>query len=309
MIITCTSCLTKFHLDDSKISSATVKVRCSRCKHVFTFVPPAETLEEPLEAPESLLKKEEFMAEPEPKTEVPPGWEEEPHVPPEESQRSPLRDDDLLFHEEVTPLKEKEIPATVEEGKREDIRTVKTARRERKSPSVLFLVFAVLILLVFGAFYLWSELETGGRLAPYIDQPVKRLTELWQKIWGSEKEGLVIKDLNGYEERAGEASVYIIEGNVHNQSRLSKKSIRVRVAVFDQGHSKIGEKETVCGRLEGRGDMKNLSGDLSPGAAAPLPDRDLALSPGMTASFKVLFRDLPAPPKEFEVEIIEAPNL
>ena len=36
MIIKCEQCQTKFRLDDSKVTDKGVKVRCAKCKHVFT---------------------------------------------------------------------------------------------------------------------------------------------------------------------------------------------------------------------------------------------------------------------------------
>jgi len=44
MIIQCEQCQTKFKLDDSKVADKSIKVRCARCKHVFTVdsPPPAE---------------------------------------------------------------------------------------------------------------------------------------------------------------------------------------------------------------------------------------------------------------------------
>ena len=36
MIIQCEQCQTKFRLDDSRVKNAGVKVRCAKCKHIFT---------------------------------------------------------------------------------------------------------------------------------------------------------------------------------------------------------------------------------------------------------------------------------
>ncbi len=36
MIIQCEQCLTKFKLDDAKVKAKGVKVRCAKCRHVFT---------------------------------------------------------------------------------------------------------------------------------------------------------------------------------------------------------------------------------------------------------------------------------
>src|SRR6056297_2413486 len=41
MIIQCEQCQTRFRLADEKLKPAGTKVRCSKCKHVFTVMPPA----------------------------------------------------------------------------------------------------------------------------------------------------------------------------------------------------------------------------------------------------------------------------
>ena len=58
MIIQCEKCLTKFRLDDSKVADRGVKVRCTKCKHVFTV---GKEQPEP-EAIESAPAPEQFTA-------------------------------------------------------------------------------------------------------------------------------------------------------------------------------------------------------------------------------------------------------
>src|SRR4030043_2133707 len=67
MIVTCASCLTKYQIDDSRISEKGVKVRCSRCKHEFYVVLPPETKEEVTENFESFAKYHEELIVKEPK--------------------------------------------------------------------------------------------------------------------------------------------------------------------------------------------------------------------------------------------------
>ncbi|MEJ5301297.1 MAG: DUF3426 domain-containing protein [Thermodesulforhabdaceae bacterium] len=50
MIVTCESCGTKFKIDPSKIKKDSVKVRCSKCRHVFTI---------DLSPPQEKVKKDE----------------------------------------------------------------------------------------------------------------------------------------------------------------------------------------------------------------------------------------------------------
>jgi len=44
MIVECSHCQTKFNLPDDKVKPGGVKIRCTRCKNVFSVSPPAETL-------------------------------------------------------------------------------------------------------------------------------------------------------------------------------------------------------------------------------------------------------------------------
>lgn len=64
MIVTCSSCLTKFHLDESKISKKGTKGRCSRCQHIFLIMPAPETHEKVPESLESPSRSLEALIEP-----------------------------------------------------------------------------------------------------------------------------------------------------------------------------------------------------------------------------------------------------
>jgi predicted Zn finger-like uncharacterized protein len=50
MIVECEECKAKFKLDDSKITEKGIKVRCSKCKHVFTVKKPSMTPDFSLES-------------------------------------------------------------------------------------------------------------------------------------------------------------------------------------------------------------------------------------------------------------------
>ena len=43
MIIQCEQCRTKFKLDDSKVAEKSIKVRCARCRHVFSVAGTQDT--------------------------------------------------------------------------------------------------------------------------------------------------------------------------------------------------------------------------------------------------------------------------
>lgn len=337
MIVTCASCLTKFNLNDARIQATGVKVRCSRCKHVFYVVPPPETKEEVTEGFESFAKYHEELMEPGEKKETPP----EPKIKKEE--RTPEGEEEAFLFSEKAPIQKpgksvpfetgKEAPpkrpealasAEEEEEKisfeepvgRERTEGAPSRRRsamtvEKKGPSRFLTFVVVFILLVFAIFYIWSELSSGGRLSPYLVYPVKKVTEVWNLIWGVEKEDLTIGDLNRYDEKVGEVPLSVIEGKVKNQSRFTKKYIKVRVMVFDRDRFKVAEKEAICGEIISREELKKQPAEFFQGEMVIRPQtvQEMVIPPGQSTPFMVILKDPPSQAQEFEVEIIEAPNL
>jgi predicted Zn finger-like uncharacterized protein len=343
MIITCASCLTKFNLDDSRISAKGVKVRCSRCKHEFYVVPPPETKEEIIEDAESFAKyHEDLMGPVEKKAEVPLEVKVEKEEEASEKGEEVVSKEEegtLLFSEkapvykmeEVTPSEKftspEKIEQTVSPKKVEELFSEETLREEnmemtspkpkrmvrleRRGLSRFFALFVVLVILIFGVFYVWTELGSGGKLSPYLESPVKKGTELWNQIWGIEKEDLIVEGLNGYEEKIGEVSLFVIEGKVKNQSQHTKKHIKVRVVIFDQDKLKVDQKEAICGHIISREELKKQPLEFFREEMVVQPETDqgrVTLS-GQTTSFMVIFKDPSSQAKEFKVEIVEAPNL
>ena len=63
MIIECEKCHAKFNLDENLLKETGSKVRCSRCKHVFTAFPPERELQIEEAPAEELEETEELAAE------------------------------------------------------------------------------------------------------------------------------------------------------------------------------------------------------------------------------------------------------
>jgi predicted Zn finger-like uncharacterized protein len=321
MIITCASCLTKYHLDDSRISEKGAKVRCSRCKHVFYVVLPPETKEEVAENFESFAKYHKEMMGPEQRGISPSSPEEEEGIKEAVPAKAEEEEEKFIFSDQKPSEKPESLslPKFNEEAGAEirkpspkkPVTDTWGMRGKRRRPSRLLALVAVIVILIIGLFYVWTEIESGGKLASYLEDPLKKTTQWWEKIWGVEKEGLVVKDLTGYEEKVGEFSLYIIEGKVDNQSRKVKKQIKVKVTIFDQNRMKVSEKETLCGPIIGREELKNLPPDFFIGEMIlqPKTEQEMIVPAGKAVPFMVVFKDLPAQAKEFKVEIVEAPSL
>jgi predicted Zn finger-like uncharacterized protein len=336
MIITCASCLTKFNLDDSRISAKGVKVRCSRCKHVFYVVPPPETKEEIIEDFQSFAKYHEDLIGPgETKIETP----QKAKVKEGEEVTREEEEETFLFSEKAPLEKMEKVPSLEEVTLPEKIEQVvppekgekfffeepvreesiegkppkpkRMVRAERRGLPRFFALFVVLVILVFGILYLWTELSSGGKLSPYLESPVKKVTELWNQIWGIEREDLIVGDLSGYEEKMGEISLFIIEGKVKNQSQYTKKHIKIRVVIFSQDKLKVDEKEAICGRIISREELKKQPVEFFRGEMVIKPEtnKEMVTPSGKSTPFMVIFKDPPSQAKEFKVEIVEAPNL
>jgi predicted Zn finger-like uncharacterized protein len=219
----------------------------------------------------------------------------------------------FLFSEKPSAEKGVEtVPSVGEESEANAFKPKKMVRRERRRPSLFFALVVVLILLVFGAFYyLWTGVGSAGQLSSYFEYPIEKIAHLWNQVWGTEKRGLTIGDLTGYEEKIGEFSLFIIEGKVNNQSGFTKKHIKVKVAIFDQSKVKVAEKEIVCGRIIGHDEMKTLPANFFVGEIVirPKTEKEMIAPSGKTIPFMVIFKHLSSQAKEFAVEIVEAPNL
>ncbi len=314
MIVTCASCFTKFNLDESKIPPQGAKVRCSRCKHVFFVVPPEAPKEEIVADFESFAKAHKELVEPGLKKEVPPP---RPKMEEEEAFGEEEPEEKFAVEEEEEKVPPKPVRRIEPRGAREErkigakgLRSERTVPKKKRAPSVFFALVLVVLILIFGGFYLLTALESGGKFSPYLEKPIQKVTELWDSLWGTQREGLVPKDLDGYEEKVGDVSLFVIEGKVDNQSPFNKKFIKMRVAILDQNHLKVAEKETFCGRVISREELKKLppaffKGDID---LNPLTEGDRVVSTGKAAPFIVVFKDLSSQAKEFKVEIAEAPN-
>lgn len=328
MIITCASCMTKFSLEESKIPAKGAKVRCSKCQHVFFVVPPPEPPpepptepkeEEPMRGFESFIKSQEEFAEPGPKrSEIPPSKmdkREEIGFPGEKEDMGFPEEEEALFREEapakrmapVTPFE----PEAEERAEAKPVKPKRMVQRGKRRPPVVFLLIIFLVLLVLGGFFLWTEFGSKETVTTYLEYPVQKAKALWDQMLGVKQEGLVVGDLNRYDEKVGDFFLSVIEGKVKNQSQSARKYIKIRVEIFDQHKDKITEKETLCGLNIGLDGLKSLPPEFFKGEMLiqPQQPKDMVIPTGKEVPFMVVFKDLTSQAREFKVDIIEAPNL
>jgi predicted Zn finger-like uncharacterized protein len=102
MIVACPNCQSKYNLPEEKIAPTGSKVRCARCKHVFTAMPPGKDFDRELDE----LKAAEPQAAPKPAAKAPaapaeeavsnklPWDDDEPAAAPGASKKLPWDDDE-----------------------------------------------------------------------------------------------------------------------------------------------------------------------------------------------------------------------
>jgi len=154
-------------------------------------------------------------------------------------------------------------------------------------------------------------LSSGGRLSSYLDYSVKKMSELWNQIWGVEKEDLDVGDLSRYDEQVQGFPLSIIEGKVKNQSKFTKKYIKIKIIIFDEEKVKVAEQDAICGRILRREELKNQPPEFFKGdmMIKPQTEKEMVTPSGKTTPFMVILKDLPSRAKDFKYEILEAPNL
>jgi hypothetical protein len=268
---------------------------------------------------ESFIKSQKEFVEPGPKRpEIPPskmGKRDEIGFPGEKEDIGFPEEEEALFTEEtpakkgapVTPFK----PEMEEKAEAKPVKPKRMVRREKRRPPVVFLMIIFLVLLVLGGFFLWTEYGSKGTVTSYLEYPVQKVIALWDQLLGVKQEGLVVGDLNRYDEKVGDFFLSVIEGKVKNQSQSARRFVKIRVEIFDQHKDKITEKETLCGLNIGLDGLKSLPPEFFKGEILiqPRQPKDMVIPTGQEAPFMVVFKDLTSQAREFKVDIIEAPNL
>ncbi len=308
MIVQCENCGAKYNLDDSRIGAEGIKVRCAKCQHVFTVFHPllldeGEIFGEKQERAEGPSFKElekDLTTQPPPEQRKtrPPTPEEGPppraFVPPAPEERAfgkeGVAEEKPSLEEELFPFR---APPTQEAP----------AKKERKI-SRTFLLSILLIVVIFAAFYYWTQNEVSIPLFESIYERVFHLIE------GKKEQKLFFLYLRGSEQKLEGGKVFAIQGKVANRSNETKRYIKLEGLLFDKEGKIVASSIGYCGRTITTKEIKDSNytslrsafGSIDLGNVPPVPSqRDLP--------FTIIFFSPPAGSTEFKAEIVAAPSL
>lgn len=294
MLVKCPECTTTYNLDDNKISPQGNKVRCTRCKHVFTV----------------------FRPQPEPKD-----------TPPTSATPDSAHNSIDAFEEEFSTLFEKPRAATapkaaVDQAMLDDLQgafqqplidreeaSSPTSKNQtpvqKKSPWTMVLLTLILaVVLALGLVYYFKPSLLGIKPQP----PGSSQTPKTALPEGVANIGL--ENVRQYfvpNEKEGQ--LFIIEGQAINRFDQPRELIRLKASLFDKQGAEVISQEFMCGNVVSLYQLQvstrqDIEAALS--ARVGILTNNTNVQPGASVPFMVIFFDAPDSVEEFGLEVIQS---
>jgi len=334
MIVECESCLSKFNLDEALIKEEGSKVRCSKCKNIFTVYPPQpEVIDEQTSQQNLDEELEETIA-----LDSPPVFDQEEEELSASDDTEPTDFDqafqdaiederleeaaiDESFAEEVV-YPEKALDRAEEVEEEPDRRGKKRKRKKDKEAPVsisaekkknrLSKYFLIVLLVIFfliiisGIIYFFLPDYLPDFLSTQKPIPVEILTDKGVK-------NLTFKEVSGsfvQSEVAGRR--FIVRGRIINNYPEPRSYILVKAEILDEKGQVIRRKLAYTGNVYTENEVKKM----------PMAEIDKILKnrlgrnkmnfnikPNTEVPFMVIFENLPQNLSEFSVEAVSSsPN-
>jgi predicted Zn finger-like uncharacterized protein len=273
MLITCPECRTKYRVDEEKISSETVKLRCSRCGFVFTARPE----EEPAPEPEAATEEDQASTE----------------AGPSEQQEEAEAEDS--FYEEII--------GSAEPGYNLEQKVA------LKKPGLLWILTILLVVaLGAGAYVLYPA---WMHWIPFLDAGQSQQTvPQKEETSRSAIKNIELRDVSQYmvqNEKIGR--LLVIEGKAVNESSAPKKMIKVEANLFGSKGEIIESKSFLCGNTVSLFqlqvmDRQELLSALTSKTGVVTNNNNVG--PGEAVEFMTAFIQPPDSLTEFSLRVIQA---
>jgi predicted Zn finger-like uncharacterized protein len=269
MEITCPECRTRYRVDEEKISSESVKLRCSRCG--FVFAPrPEEQASEPEPAPE----------------EAEPGAEEQ-HQEEAEAEDS--------FYEEII-------------GSAEPGYNLEQKVALKRPGPVWILALLLLVALAAGAYALyptwmrWIPFLDAGQSQQTLPQKEEAPRSAIKNIELRDVSQYMVQN-----EKIGR--LLVIEGKAVNESSAPKKMIKVEAKLFGAKGEVIESKSFLCGNTVSLFQLQVMDRDELLSALTSktgVLTNNNNVGPGEAVEFMTAFTQPPDSLSEFSLRVIQA---
>jgi predicted Zn finger-like uncharacterized protein len=334
MIVECESCLSKFNLDEALIKEEGSKVRCSKCKNIFTVYPPQhEVIDEQTSRQNLDEELEETVA-----LDSPPVFDQEGEELSASDDTEPT-DFDQAFQDAIEderleeaaidePSAEEVVDQEkaldrVEEVEEEPDRRGKKRKgkkdkeapvsiSEEKKKTRLSKYFLIVLLVIFfliiisGIIYFFLPAYLPDFLSTQKPIPVETLTDKGVK-------NLTFKEVSGSFVQSDVAGRrFVVRGRIINNYPEPRSYILVKAEILDEKGQVIRRKLAYTGNVYTENEVKKM----------PMAEIDkilknrlgrnkmnINISPNTEVPFMVIFENLPQNLSEFSVEAVSSsPN-
>ncbi len=323
MIIVCPECSTKFKVNTDRIPEGGAKVRCARCKQVFTIQKPLEPEESiateaiqevaapPTDSDETAADDSTFSYDMFKELDSEPTAEEKVEEEQEEDDdnfsyaelakelaAAAAADAGASNTEEVAAETEKET-TTVAKPK-----TPKQPATEKKGGPIASII-RILLLLILGILII-------GGVFVYING-TDQLNQTIQQILGQQSDRpvqtgqITLSELEGkfiLNEQAGE--LFLIRGEAINSFSDARAAIQVKGVIFDQNGKPLRQKTVFCGNPISDKELLTLSfAELEKimGNQFGKELSNMKINSKQPIPFDIIFKDLPKDLSEFSVKV------
>lgn len=299
-VIECPNCGSKFKVNEAALQKESVKLRCSRCAHVFTYQTQTElSLEQEFE---SLLSSEgrkplteDFELEETPATPPPQNGQPESKVGP---LGVPFKDAGKEAQPESVI---REIDSILGSG--EEIGTYKPSviiEEEEEQPAHRYWLWGIVVLLVFG---LGLGVFVFRDKIPFLGKSASESSDLERGPFFKVPGGSITYEIvNNHTE----GTALVVKGLVQKLPKRPLKSLLVEVRIYDRNKVLLGTKTTYAGILPDREEFITKNQDDIDALLSAEPQSLGALTMADEIPFAVAFFGKPAlEGTAFQVEVKE----
>jgi predicted Zn finger-like uncharacterized protein len=344
VIIQCPYCSTRFHLDESRLSSSFPMLKCSRCRHIFPgptppSPPPAPAPAEPKSPPakvetlsftfpEERLKEpgrgepDLTIDEPEPEFELgadlPPASPKSPAVPPEAPPPDEQEDDEEAEEDLAPPPSSRRPGASRVENVDEDEQYARVEDfddefldepvAEAVDMSRGISVRPVLIFLavvVAGYGAIAWTLRSDTDLADSLFRKLPFISSITEDRLLNRK--VVLSEVSGGYQRIKDGqTVFVITGRALNNAAVTVRNVQILGRLFDTNAQQVDEKSIFCGNVISLKILRSLTQREVSILQDLKPPKRFGIAPGEESTFVIVFMQPPPGVTEFSSQVISA---
>ncbi|WP_457570904.1 DUF3426 domain-containing protein [Desulfovulcanus sp.] len=274
MIVQCPQCSTKYKIDESRLKPG-VKLKCTRCQHLFS---PDLLEEDDLELDVDLETQDSSVSE---------------------KQKEQEKKIDMGEEEEDSSSVKIEISS-------------EKKRKPKKDPKTLLIIslFIVVLLGVAGAgvYYFFPQIKQFIPGLNFTGQVQEGLEQKQEK--NEEKvKNISLENVRQYfvtNEKIGQ--LFVVEGQAVNRFNQPKELIKLRASLYDEQGNVVQSKEFYCGNVVSLFQLQVLSQEeleASLNAKLGILTNNTFIKPGGGTPFMVVFYAPPESVQEFGLKVID----